>query len=250
MKLRTYFDEFIAITIVFFIIATFALAAHVQGQEQSESAAPLSEPVDEEAVPVIPIDPPLEAIERDGEVILNPEADVTDAEAAPEVLETVSEEGVVTRVDRVAYLRDSLGVVETKLGSKIVLEADILFDFDKAVVKESADETLDEVAEFIAMSGDREVEIVGYADAIGNEDYNLDLSWDRSKAVINHLVEEEDLPRSRFRAVGRGEEGAEAPNTDPDGTDNPEGRQENRRVEILIRKGIDASAEKPGPELN
>lgn len=66
---------------------------------------------------------------------------------------------IVENNKRRAVLRDSLGVMKTQRGQKILLESDILFDFDKSNVKPSADDTLEEVAEFIRLSGDREVEI-------------------------------------------------------------------------------------------
>ncbi|MCB1230559.1 MAG: OmpA family protein [Verrucomicrobiae bacterium] len=260
MKLKPSLEEFIAITIVFFIITTFAMAAQVQGQEQEAIVPKLSEPLPEEVAPADPIEPPLTVLETPSRVILNPgetpESLVKRTDAEPDIqLAQVSsvpasQAVIVENNKRRAVLRDSLGVMKTQRGQKILLESDILFDFDKSNVKPSADDTLEEVAEFIRLSGDREVEIVGYADPIGNEKYNLDLSWDRAQAIIKHLVTEEGLPKARLRAVGRGEEGAEAPNTKPDGSDNPEGRQQNRRVEILIRDVIDASPEKPGPELN
>lgn len=266
MKLKAYFDEFIAITIVFFLILTFTFAAQVQGQEASERIKEkieenLSEPLEEGVAPADPVTPTLTAVETPTKVVLNPGQQPeqlvqrTDAVPAVPVVQVETNTPVATTViaedrKRIVALRDNLGVVRTDLGQKISLESDILFDFDKSVVKTTAYETLGEVAEFIRLSGDNEVEIVGYADPIGNENYNLDLSWKRANAVIDHLVTQENVPKTQLRAVGRGEEGAEAPNTNPDGTDNPEGRQENRRVEILIRDEIDASAEKPGPELN
>jgi outer membrane protein OmpA-like peptidoglycan-associated protein len=80
------------------------------------------------------------------------------------------------------------------------------------------------------------VEVVGYADSKGSETYNLGLSKRRAIATVNYLKSKgvkEDLLQSK----GKGEAGNIAINTNPDGTDNPEGRKYNRRVEFSILQG-------------
>ncbi len=138
--------------------------------------------------------------------------------------------------ERLTLLGTELGVREIPAGTYLILEADVLFDFDSATIRESAVPTLRKVGELIRLSGDRNVEVAGFTDAVGGNGYNLKLSLERANAVIAWLVRHEILPPTRFHPFGMGEAGAVAPNWLPDGTDNPVGRQFNRRVEILIRK--------------
>jgi outer membrane protein OmpA-like peptidoglycan-associated protein len=79
------------------------------------------------------------------------------------------------------------------------------------------------------------IEVVGYADATGNAAMNEQLSENRAKAVVRHLVQQCNVPVRHIVAPGAmGEYGAAAPN------ETKEGRAENRRVEVkvLVNKGI------------
>ena len=67
----------------------------------------------------------------------------------------------------------------------------------------------------------------------GNDDYNVELSKDRANAVVRYLTRK-GIDANRFKAVGMGEGQQIAINENPDGSDNPEGRQLNRRIEIRI----------------
>jgi len=75
--------------------------------------------------------------------------------------------------------------------------------------------------------------IEGYADAVGSESFNLRLSRARAEAVRDYLVAS-GIAADRLRVVGRGEIEPLAPNARDDGSDNPEGRAVNRRVELSV----------------
>ncbi len=75
--------------------------------------------------------------------------------------------------------------------------------------------------------------IEGYADAVGSESFNLRLSRTRAEAVRDYLIAS-GIAADRLRAVGRGEIEPLAPNARDDGSDNPEGRAANRRVELSV----------------
>jgi len=81
----------------------------------------------------------------------------------------------------------------------------------------------------------RNLAVEGHADAIGQLDANRALALARAETVANELIVN-NLRRERVTTHGYGEERPVAPNTNPDGTDNPEGRARNRRVEIVIDK--------------
>ena len=77
------------------------------------------------------------------------------------------------------------------------------------------------------------VEISGHTDSKGDNEYNRKLSEERAQAVVNKLVEN-GISADRFKAKGYGEKTPAVSNTKVNGTDDPEGRQLNRRVELTI----------------
>ena len=80
------------------------------------------------------------------------------------------------------------------------------------------------------------VRIAGHTDAKGDASYNQKLSERRANAVKDWFVTKEGLQNVTFVTEGFGKQQPVAPNTKPDGSDDPEGRQKNRRVEITIKK--------------
>ncbi len=114
----------------------------------------------------------------------------------------------------------------------IDLPADVLFDFDKAVLRPDAAPALAKAADLIERFPDAKLAVTGHTDAKGSDAYNDPLSLRRAQAVAAWLSERTERTPS---ATGRGKRVPIAPNTRLDGSDNPEGRQRNRRVEIVIR---------------
>ncbi|MEW6144999.1 MAG: OmpA family protein [Thermodesulfobacteriota bacterium] len=129
-----------------------------------------------------------------------------------------------------------LEMTETDTEIKIELSGDILFDFDKWDIRKEAEPTLKNVAEVINKYGDSKVVVEGFTDSKGSDSYNLKLSEKRADSVKTWLVESGGVDGARIIAKGLGEAEPVAPNTNPDGSDNPEGRQKNRRVEITVGK--------------
>jgi outer membrane protein OmpA-like peptidoglycan-associated protein len=133
------------------------------------------------------------------------------------------------------------GIIE-ELGGKITerevtleLSADVLFDFDKAELRAEATDTLTKVSQVINSYGRAPVVIEGHTDSLGADDYNLRLSEKRALAVKNWMQKVGGIALTRMSIKGLGETKPVAENTTPDGKDNPEGRQKNRRVEIRIK---------------
>ena len=137
----------------------------------------------------------------------------------------------------VAGKTQDLEVRETATEIRIELAADVLFDFDKATIKPEAASALHSVAEIINGKGKgRSVRIDGYTDSKGGDAYNRKLSERRADSVKLWLAQKEGLPQARMTTQGFGAARPVAPNAKPDGSDNPEGRQKNRRVEIVLAK--------------
>jgi outer membrane protein OmpA-like peptidoglycan-associated protein len=129
-----------------------------------------------------------------------------------------------------------LQVKETKTEIRLELAADVLFDFDKADLRPEAQATLKEAADFIRKHGGKgTVTIEGHTDGKGSDSYNQKLSERRAQSVRDYFTKTEKLS-GQFAAKGFGKTKPVAPNAKPDGSDDPEGRQKNRRVEIVVRK--------------
>jgi outer membrane protein OmpA-like peptidoglycan-associated protein len=119
---------------------------------------------------------------------------------------------------------------------KVSLAADLLFDFDKADIKPAAEPQLDKVVTVLKGSPGATVSIEGHADGKGAEAYNQTLSEKRAAAVAQWLAARAGLPSSAIRTKGWGASKPVAPNTTPAGADNPDGRAQNRRVEIIVNR--------------
>jgi outer membrane protein OmpA-like peptidoglycan-associated protein len=118
----------------------------------------------------------------------------------------------------------------------IELSADVLFDFDRAEIRPDAAGALAKAAVIIRAHPGR-VRVEGHTDSKGKHAYNLGLSERRAHAVVRWLEEREGLRGVAFTARGFAETRPVAPNVAADGTDNPVGRQQNRRVEIVVSTG-------------
>jgi outer membrane protein OmpA-like peptidoglycan-associated protein len=118
----------------------------------------------------------------------------------------------------------------------IRLPGDALFAFDRYDIRPAAEATLLQVAALIRQRSPRSLSVEGHTDAIGNAGYNFMLSDHRANAVKRWLVNRNVMTASAIQTKGWGELKPVAPNTRADRSDDPQGRQKNRRVEIwLIR---------------
>jgi outer membrane protein OmpA-like peptidoglycan-associated protein len=124
---------------------------------------------------------------------------------------------------------------------RIEIKEKIQFDLNKAVIKEVSFGLLDEVAKVIREHPEiKRIAIEGHASSEGGDDYNLDLSDRRSKAVMEYLVSKGGIQADRLSAKGFGE-------TKPISTNETEvGREANRRVEFNIVER-DSGATKAAP---
>jgi len=111
------------------------------------------------------------------------------------------------------------------VAQKLVLRG-VHFDFDKYNIRPGDAAVLDEAAATLKQNPNVTVNVNGYTDAIGTEAYNLKLSERRANAVVNYLVEQ-GISASRLIPQGFGKTNFVASN------DTPEGRAQNRRVELV-----------------
>ena len=111
--------------------------------------------------------------------------------------------------------------------SKVVLNADTFFDFDKATLKPEGKQVLDQVAQQAGSINLETVIATGHTDSIGSEAYTQGLSERRANTVKQYLISQ-GVPADRIYAEGKGELQPVASNQ------TREGRAQNRRVEIEI----------------
>jgi outer membrane protein OmpA-like peptidoglycan-associated protein len=130
----------------------------------------------------------------------------------------------------------ALTVQESTQEVRLFLAADILFDFDKSTIRPDAAQALHQVATIIRAKSKGTVRVEGYTDSKGVAAYNARLSEQRAGAVKEWLVSREMFSAGNLLTRGFGPANPVVPNTKPDGSDDPAGRQRNRRVEIVISK--------------
>lgn len=139
-------------------------------------------------------------------------------------------------VEDLAPRVEELRVRETDVEVRIELAADVLFDFDKADVKPAGARALGEAARIINEHATGPVRVEGHTDAKGTDAYNQRLSERRAAAVKAWLVANGGVRAATMTTKGFGARRPAAPNTKPDGSDDADGRQRNRRVEIIVQK--------------
>jgi outer membrane protein OmpA-like peptidoglycan-associated protein len=113
-------------------------------------------------------------------------------------------------------------------GLMTTVPGELLFAVNSDEVQAGAYDTLAKVAELIGMYDDRRVLIIGHSDAVGDAAYNKQLSERRAELIKQFFVDNFDLPDERLATEGLGEARPIASNA------TPQGRQANRRVEVLI----------------
>jgi outer membrane protein OmpA-like peptidoglycan-associated protein len=139
--------------------------------------------------------------------------------------------GITANVQQVRRAMQDLGATETDLEVHVELPADVLFDFDKADIRPDAASALAKVATIIRAYPSGTVTLEGHTDAKGDDAYNQRLSDQRAGSVGRWLTERERIDAAKLTARGWGERKPVASN------DTEQGRQKNRRVEVVIRKG-------------
>jgi outer membrane protein OmpA-like peptidoglycan-associated protein len=135
-------------------------------------------------------------------------------------------------------LEGALGqVAETRSTARgmIVNLPDILFDVNQSTLKPDAKLVIAKLAGILLIMQDLNLRVEGHTDATGPYDYNLRLSEDRARSVVQFLAEQ-GIAATRMVAEGYGPDRPIASN------DTGEGRSRNRRVELVIAEGTVAEA--------
>jgi outer membrane protein OmpA-like peptidoglycan-associated protein len=126
-----------------------------------------------------------------------------------------------------SQLGSNVGIINNGSSLVVTLPQDILFAVDSTTLTGSLQNDLYSVAASLNRYPDTTVNVIGHTDNTGAAAYNQDLSQRRAQAVASVLINAGVAPQ-RIRSIGRGEDAPVATNQ------TPEGRQQNRRVEIII----------------
>lgn len=120
------------------------------------------------------------------------------------------------------------------INEKPIVIKNIYYEFDKAGLTENSTITIDTtLLEILEENPEIIIEIGSHTDSRGTDSYNETLSQRRAESVVRYLIGK-GVQESRLQAKGYGETQHIAPNENPDGSDNPEGRALNRRTEFRI----------------
>jgi len=129
-------------------------------------------------------------------------------------------------------LHREIPLKKLELNQAIVLK-DVYYDFDKATLREESSRTLNMLVDILNVNPGIVVELSSHTDSKGNDLYNEKLSQRRAESVVKFL-RKAGISKDRLVPKGYGEKHPIADNTNPDGSDNPQGRQMNRRTEIKV----------------
>jgi outer membrane protein OmpA-like peptidoglycan-associated protein len=128
-----------------------------------------------------------------------------------------------------ARLAGELQAAQTSRGIVLTL-GDVLFDTGKSDLKAGAQRPIEQIAAFLGENPERRVQVEGFTDSQGSNEYNMELSQRRADAVAMAIMQR-GVDAQRVRALGYGEEFPKA------GNESPGSRQLNRRVEIIVSNG-------------
>jgi outer membrane protein OmpA-like peptidoglycan-associated protein len=128
---------------------------------------------------------------------------------------------------RLAAQLENVQATQTDRGTVLTLGGDVLFDTGRAELKPGAERSIQQIASFLEDHPDRRVQIEGFTDSQGTDDYNLELSQKRADAVAMAIIQR-GIAAQRVSALGYGEQFPKASNTSAGS------RQLNRRVEIIV----------------
>ncbi len=157
-----------------------------------------------------------------------------------EYLIKASKEGYFAKQKQVStlgrYLSDTLirNLRLSVIPKKPIVVRNIYYPFDEYYLTDSARTIIDStILRIMTENPEIIAEISSHTDSKGTDDYNNELSQKRAESVVNYLISK-DISPDRLKAKGYGETIPIAPNKNPDGSDNPEGRQKNRRTEFRV----------------
>ena len=118
--------------------------------------------------------------------------------------------------------------------NKPIVINNILYDYGYATLRPESITVLDGLVKTMVDNPKIVVELSAHTDSVGSDAYNLKLSQDRAQSCVDYMISK-GITATRISAVGYGRSRPIAPNSLPNGQDNPDGRQLNRRIEFVVK---------------
>jgi outer membrane protein OmpA-like peptidoglycan-associated protein len=128
---------------------------------------------------------------------------------------------------------DTLLILDRKEKNLRYVLKNIYFGYDSSNIRPASGRELDKLVQVLNDNPEIKIEMGSHTDSVASFDYNIALSQRRADATVQYLIRKGIAPE-RLVAKGYGESQPIARNSNPDGTDNPDGRQRNRRTEFKI----------------
>jgi len=156
---------------------------------------------------------------------------------------TLSKSGYFTKISPLVevknLIKDTLTnsdfcLAKIEVNKPIVIK-NILYDFNKATLRSASKAALDTIIILLKQNPSIKIELSSHTDSIGKDEANMRLSQARAQSCVDYMVAA-GIDKSRIIAKGYGKTNPIAPNSNPDGTDDPAGRQLNRRTEFTVLK--------------
>jgi OmpA-OmpF porin, OOP family len=133
---------------------------------------------------------------------------------------------------------------------KPMVLSNVYYEFEKSDLSQLAKKSIDtSLLELMRNADDIIVEISSHTDSVGTYEFNKKLSQERADNVVNYLISK-GIARKRLVAKGYGPDRPIAPNSNPDGSDNPAGREKNRRTEFRIIGTLSSMSEIDSDEIS
>lgn len=128
---------------------------------------------------------------------------------------------------------DTIVVLDKIEINKIFVLENIYYNFNKYDIRPDAALELDKLVQLLTDNPEIKIELSSHTDSVDTDDYNIWLSQKRAESAVEYIVKHGIGP-DRLVAKGYGESKPIARNSNPDGSDNPRGRDKNRRTEFKI----------------
>ena len=148
------------------------------------------------------------------------------------LLEQLNRYHLQDAVESTALAEDSFFEKDSVGNLVASVHSDILFDFDKSEIRPEQYGIIDAIVkELLSLSPSPIISLVGHTDNEGSEEYNLRLSQRRAQSVADYITSIYAGKIGVQSVLGLGE------SKPTESNDSPEGRQKNRRVEIILSHG-------------
>lgn len=144
---------------------------------------------------------------------------------------------------------DTILVLDKLERNRAFVLNNIYFELDQYNITPVAAKELDKLVELLNDNPEIKIELSSHTDSIASREYNIGLSQRRAESSVSYLIKK-GIASERLVAKGYGEDRPVARNTNPDGTDNPEGRARNRRTEFKILEIGPVPTKKPVDEFD